>query len=445
MEGHETVKDVTHHVSRGWRRRARLWSGNLLAFARVAGKSIAQENIPRMAASLSYTSLLALVPLISIALAILAAFPAFDGVRSRMIGWAMETFLPYKISEVQERIEAFVGAAAGLTAIGVVGLAVTAIMLLVTIETALNTIFQVEKPRHPVARILVYWAVLTIGPLLMGVSFSLSSYLVAARSLVNHDVISPITGLLPALGPHILTLLAMSLLYLLVPNRPVRLRHAAVGGVVATVLSAGLRQGFLFYVTSGQSYETLYGALAVLPIFLIWMYLSWMVVLLGAVTAANLPNWHTARRLEREGADPAGLRLGLALATLVTLARAHVAGGPVDRRSLSVKIGASENRLGEVLRTLHQADLVAIDESGGLLPARDPRSMRLSVVVQALGHGVPRMPPNAGWHGDDWGPMARDALVQAAQAEDGTLAITVQDLAEANDQARSTKEREMDA
>jgi DNA-binding IscR family transcriptional regulator len=139
------------------------------------------------------------------------------------------------------------------------------------------------------------------------------------------------------------------------------------------------------------------------------------------------------------------LRLGLALATLVTLARAHVAGGPVDRRSLSVKIGASENRLGEVLRTLHQADLVAIDESGGLLPARDPRSMRLSVVVQALGHGVPRMPPNAGWHGDDWGPMARDALVQAAQAEDGTLAITVQDLAEANDQARSTKEREMDA
>ncbi|MCF8480343.1 MAG: YihY family inner membrane protein [Rhodospirillum sp.] len=417
--------------------------GNLLAFARVAGKGIARENIPRMAASLSYTSLLALVPLISIALAILAAFPAFDGVRSRMMEWAVETFLPYQVGEIQDRIEAFVGAAAGLTAIGVVGLAVTAIMLLVTIESALNTIFQVEKPRHPIARIQVYWAVLTIGPLLMGVSFSLSSYLAAARSLVSHDVIAPITGLLPALGPHILTMVAMSLLYILVPNRPVRVRHAVLGGLVATVLSAGLRQGFLLYVTSGQSYETLYGALAVLPIFLIWMYLSWVVVLLGAVTAANLPNWHAIRRLEREGADVAGLRLGLALATLVMLARAHEAGGPVTRRDLLREVAASDTRLGQVLRSLREAGLVAIDESGGLLPARDPRAMTLSTVIQALGHGVPRTLPPGGLGGVGWAPLAREALTRAADAEDAALSTTVHDLARATARTKATREAEI--
>jgi membrane protein len=408
------------------RREARLRLLNVLAFLRVAGQGIARENIPRMAASLSYTSLLALVPLLSIALAILAAFPAFDGVRSRMVGWAMETFLPYQVGEIQARIEDFVGAAAGLTAIGVVGLAVTAIMLLVTIESALNTIFQVEKPRHPVARILVYWAVLTIGPLLTGASFSLSSYLAAAHNLLGGEAIAPLTGLLPVLGPHVLTLMTLTALYVLVPNRPVSLRQAVIGGLVATTLSAGLRQGFLLYVTSGQSYETLYGALAVLPIFLIWMYLSWVVVLLGAVTAAQLPNWQAIRRMERQGGDSAGLRLGLAVAVLVALARAHGGGAkPVTRDGLLHETHAPDYRLGEVLASLRKAGLVAVEDGGRLLPGRDPRAISLVHVVHALGLGVPRA---AAAMGAD-GPGLDHILSAAGRAEDQALAVTIHALA----------------
>jgi membrane protein len=196
--------------------------------------------------------------------------------------------------------------------------------------------------------------------------------------------------------------------------------------LVATTLSAGLRQGFLLYVTSGQSYETLYGALAVLPIFLIWMYLSWVVVLLGAVTAAQLPNWQAIRRMERQGGDSAGLRLGLAVAVLVALARAHGGGAkPVTRDGLLHETHAPDYRLGEVLASLRKAGLVAVEDGGRLLPGRDPRAISLVHVVHALGLGVPRA---AAAMGAD-GPGLDHILSAAGRAEDQALAVTIHALA----------------
>ncbi len=374
-------------------RRAVFLARELGDFLYIALRGLYDENLPRMASSLSYTSLLALVPLVAIALAVLAAFPAFDQARDEMLAWVFSNLVPYQAEAIREQLQVFVNAAGGLTALGVVGLAATAVLLLNTVETALNTIFEVRTQRNPVSRILMYWAVLTIGPLLSGASFSLSSYVMAMSRWAGEGVASSVNGVFAVLGPHLLTWLAMTLLFVFVPNRPVRLRHAVIGALVTTVLTAILRETFLIYVTSARTYQTLYGALALLPLFLVWMYASWMVVLAGAVTAAQLPNWQVVRRLRRTGVDEHGQRLGLAVAVLLLLTRAfgrHDAA--VGRAALLRDTHAADTRLSAVLETLRGAGLVTHDDAGYRI-GRDPRAIPVADVVRALGMAPPAKVP----------------------------------------------------
>ncbi|MBK1665315.1 hypothetical protein CKO38_07425 [Rhodospirillum rubrum] len=399
------------------------------SFTILVLRALIAHDIPRLAASLAYTSLLALVPLIAIALAILAAFPGFGDERERMIAWIIETFVPYRRTEILDQVEHFVGAAAGLTALGVAGLTLTAIILLLTIESSLNAIFRVEKSRHPLARLLVYWSVLTGGPLLMGLSFSLSSYLVAIRHLVGTDVMSPFDALTPTLGPPLLSLTAMTLLYMLVPNRPVPLFHALAGALVATIASALLRSAFLMVITRGLSYETLYGALAALPAFLVWMYLSWAVVLMGAVTAAEIPNWKMARRLTRAGQDERAGRLRIAVEIMVAAARVYGEGtrDSATRHALIALTATPDRRQAGVLRDLDKAGLLIRDEDGAVLPGRDPRRITLAEIL----HALTLAPPTGTVGGPGWADLLRHALETAGGDYDRALGLSLDALVQA--------------
>ena len=241
---------------------------DLLNILLYAGKRFVKDSCARSAAALSYSSLLALVPLMTIALTILSAFPAFSEARVQLQSWVFRNFLPDAGIEISDQLTSFVDNATQTTGIGVLALAVTALLLLSTINSAFNAIWRVADQRSLFLKLLVYWALLTLGPLLIGASLSLSSYGFAmvewsgidgyTRSFFN------VTQFLPA----VLSIIAFTLLYLVVPNRPVRFRHAVFGAVVAAFLFELLKKGFALYLTHFPSYQALYGALAAVPIFL---------------------------------------------------------------------------------------------------------------------------------------------------------------------------------
>ncbi|MBN2751124.1 MAG: YihY family inner membrane protein, partial [Rhodospirillaceae bacterium] len=271
-----------------------------------------KDQFLRVAASLSYTSLIALVPLIAIAVAIFSAFPAFSSVRGQLEDFISQSMVPNAGQSVQVYLRQFINATGKLTTVGVVGLGATAILTLTTIETAFNAIFRVARQRPMVSRILVYWAILTLGPLLFGVSSSLSSGLFALHRTLAGGIFGDVFVWAFLLTPMVFSCAAFTLLYAAVPNRPVAWRDALIGGVVAAVLFASLRFGFARFVASGNTYRTLYGALAVIPLFLLSMYLSWAVILFGAVMTAALPEWR-AHAASGGVAAGAAAEVGIAL------------------------------------------------------------------------------------------------------------------------------------
>jgi membrane protein len=245
-----------------------------------------------LAGSLTYTSLLALVPLLTIVLTIASAFPLFEEMTRGVDAFLAQNMLPPAVAKtVTAAIEEFTQSAAELTAAGLLMLAVTAILLLLTIESAFDRIWRVSRPpRRLVLRIVAYAAVLAFGPLLIGLSLTITSYLVTVSLGVVRHVPGGGDAVL-AVVPVILTAAALTLVYLVMPNRRVRFADAAVGGIAAAVMFEAMKRGFAFYVANFPNYRLIYGAFAAVPIFLVWVYLSWVVTLLGAVIAALRPDY----------------------------------------------------------------------------------------------------------------------------------------------------------
>lgn len=268
-------------------------------FLAHVGRRFLEDDCFKLAASLAYTTLLALVPLVTITLTVATAFPVFRDFTSGLDDFFAANMLPPTIAKAVTRyIDQFTRSAAGLTAVGTAFLAVTAVMLMLTIERAFNAIWRVRRPRPLGFRILMYWGVLTLGPLLIGVSLTLTSYLVSA-SLGFAEQIPGAASTLLGLVPILLTATALTLAYYVVPNRPMELRHALIGGIAAAIMFELMKRGFAFYVAKFPTYTLVYGAFAAIPIFLIWIYASWVVTMLGAVITAALPDFHAPREAEQ--------------------------------------------------------------------------------------------------------------------------------------------------
>ncbi|WP_170294675.1 YihY family inner membrane protein [Roseospira navarrensis] len=439
MTGETAPAQTDRNPARPKGGRAAAWMSvrdSMLLLGRMTLNRVEQTQAVRMAASLSYTSLLAMVPLLAIALAMLAAFPVFAEVRGAIMDSLFEVLFPYADETVRTRVEDFVRAAGGLTAFGLIGIAVTAIMLLVTIETALNGIFGVKAARAVLARLLIYWALVTLGPMLLGASFSLSGYIYALQEVASEGpaILHGLSGLATRALPWLLTALAFTLLYLVVPYRAVHPRDALVGGVAAAALVAALRFGFLIYVTNAEAYQTLYGALAVIPVFLVWMYLSWLVVLAGAVITAVLPVWRMERQ---EGAEPRRQDLNAALRVLHRLqkeatrvqrtSRRRVPAG-VGRRRLLLDTGLPEERLRRILTDLETAGLVARAEGGRWLLGRDLDAVTLDDLMGLLDL---RMPDGGPMSGGPWAETVGARLNDARAAERETLSVPLKALLQA--------------
>ena len=242
---------------------------------------------------MSYTSLIALVPVLAIALAIFSAFPVFSEIRQQVQDFIVSYAVPDAGADISVYFNEFINATAKLTTIGVIGIALTAILLLSTIENSFNFIFKVSRPRRITTKITLYWTVITLGPLLLGTAFSLKGY------VAFNDVLQSVPKLSVVLGsvlPFVLTWVVLTGVYIFVPNKKVGFLNALLGALVAMFLFWVLRNGFSFFMLKNNVYKTLYGAVAVVPLMLIWMYLYWAAVIFGAVVTAAVQEY---RELDR--------------------------------------------------------------------------------------------------------------------------------------------------
>ncbi len=242
----------------------------------------------QLAASLAYSTLLAVVPLVTVIFSVLSMFPVFEGWTMTAETFIFENFVPASGEVISEYLQSFSAQVGKLTAIGLVTLLATALLLLATIENALNRTWGVEAGRSTGHRIMIYWTLLTLGPIMIIASLTISSYLISTALFNSGPPAASGFDLLIPVLPFLLELSAFIVMYYLVPNYRTRFVNALVGALIAAVLFEIAKIGFTWYVSEFNSYEVIYGALGVIPIFLIWIYISWLVILIGARYAAQL-------------------------------------------------------------------------------------------------------------------------------------------------------------
>ena len=265
------------------RRLSRCWR-----FAAQVARRFHEDRCLELASSLAFTTVLALVPLTTVALTVISAFPVSASLVEHINAFVADHMLPQKFGDViTSYVEQFISNAAKLTVVGIVFLVVTAIALMYTIERTFNSIWRVRAQRHAGRRFVMYVAILTIGPLLIGLSLSITSYVVSVSLGLTAGVPGASAAIL-WMAPLLLTVAAFSLLYFAVPGTAVQLTHALAGGTVAGVLFELMKRGFALYVSQVPAYDMVYGAFATVPLILLWIYLSWVVTALGAVVTAQL-------------------------------------------------------------------------------------------------------------------------------------------------------------
>jgi membrane protein len=287
-----------HQRTDGWIDEWREVWRDVRTFAVAVPGRVFEDRLTQSAGSLTYTTLLSIVPLLTIALSLSTAFPAFDRFVGGLQDYIVENYLPDAgLAGFVDQLRDFANAAGRLTAIGLGALTVTGVMMMMTIDDTLNRIFRVERRRPVLQRLLMYWAVLTLGPLLIGAALSMTTALVV-HSFGVLDLDEVAENIL-AMLPFLLTWAALVALYVLVPNRKVKLRDALLGAFLASIAFEIAKRGFALYVSRFPTYRLIYGAFSAMLITLVWMYLSWLVVLAGATFTAMLTE--KKKILNREG------------------------------------------------------------------------------------------------------------------------------------------------
>ncbi len=366
------------------------------AFLRFLFRRFLDDNSFPAASALSYTTLLALVPLTATVLGVIALFPIHRHWRDVLTIFLFEHFVPKAAASVVDYIHTFASSARGLTGFGAIGLLATSLLTMSSIENAFNQIWRVDNPRRPVARFIIYWIALTLGPILAMLSLGTSIYLFTLPmvSAAEQPALSAF-GL--RLLPVILEIVAFSAAYKLIPHRTVRMRHALAGGVLATVLFTCAKYAVALYLARA-SYQQVYGTLAAIPIFLLWIWVSWLVVLLGATFASALPAFQYrvfALRMRN------GFELYPVLRVLGRFAQADErTRGLRSAELLELEPILTDDVLQSMLAMLRRIGVLRRNKSGAWLLARDLNELDVEELYEAASLRIPLS--QAAWSdGDD--------------------------------------------
>jgi len=255
-------------------------------------KRFLEDGSIAIASSLTFTTLFAVVPMLTIIFVFIAAIPEFKGVGEQIQNLVLGNVLPDSGIKIQEYLVKFSHQAKNLTWVGIVFIGVTSLGMLISVEKAFNKIWRVPYSRKGVARFLLYWAVLSLGPLLLGAGFTASTYLTSVALFLKID-----TAPILRFAPLMFTVLAFTFIYMVVPNTKVAFKDAVIGAFLAAIFFELAKWGFGLYVRTFPSYQLIYGAFATVPLFLMWIYVSWLIVLFGAQLVSCLAvSWSSQRR-----------------------------------------------------------------------------------------------------------------------------------------------------
>ena len=378
----------------------------LSAFARFVWRRFRDDRCFESAGALSFTTVFALVPLSAAVLGIMAAFPVFETWSRQLTDYLFENYVPAAAKAVQAYLTEFASNASQLTVVGGVVLLASALLMMAGIEDTLNRIWRAPGHRRRAARFVAYWTVLTLGPILLAASLGLSSYLFTLPLIDRAERQFGLSQHLLRLLPFLTTWSALTLAFVVVPNAAVRVRNAAIGALFATVLFELAKQAFGRYVASSDTYERLYGALSVLPLFLVWIYWSWVSVLLGASLAASLSAFRYVPLALR--ATP-GLEFAALLRVHARVRAAAAAGTPLSRSALAAtEPGLSDDKLDSFLSELSALQLLQRSETGQWLPLRDPAAVTVRELFEG---GAYRWPTAAELARLKAGPIVMPALL----------------------------------
>ncbi|MDX1459509.1 MAG: YihY family inner membrane protein [Xanthomonadales bacterium] len=354
-----------------------------------------QDRCFEEAASLSYTSLLALVPLMAVVFGLASASPVIDRWSVQLQEFIILNFIPASGQQIQQYLSGFLDSVSRLTLPGLLVLVVTALLLMMRIEKAFNRIWRVPVGRRFINRIVMYWAVLTLGPLALGAATAMSAQAVFETVGVENGGGESMRSA----GIFLLTWLAFTMSFVLVPNRTVRLHHAAIGALLSALLFSLAKTGFVAFV-SRASFNVIYGTLATIPIFLFWLYLVWIVVLLGASLAASLTTFDERRG---EWRWPWQWEFLLAFRLVGHLWQAQQEGRSLSQDELwQAEQGIPDELLQRMLSVFYKAGMVTQDQEDQWLLTRDLAGFSLLDLYRA-GHfhlplgQEPQLPSRSRW------------------------------------------------
>lgn len=350
---------------------------SIKAFFVLLVRQFNEDGCRQSAAALTYTTLFAIVPVMTVSFVVLSSVPALQGKSAQLQEWAFEYFVPSAGNMLLDHLQSFAKQATNLTVLGIVFLVVTSVLMLSTVEQTLNRIWKVQTPRKGLVSLLMYWALLSLGPICLGLGLAITSYLTSQA--IFSDTVSYLGGvrLWLAVLPFLFTTAMLTLMYTVVPNTTVPFRQGVLGAAMAALLFELAKGAFTFFIKQAPSYQVVYGAFAAVPVFLLWIYISWTIVLGGAELVRALVVFQEhQRQVPRMHA----------LVRLLNVFWQRQQSGKV-LRSKEVRQVMQESGISqwdEFRNLLVNANLIRRTDEGGYILSRDLRNISLGQLVAML-------------------------------------------------------------
>jgi membrane protein len=405
-------------------------AGEMWGFGHYVGTRFWRDHGFTKSAALSYDLLFALIPVVALAFGILTAFPGFDEMRSGLQSYLIRSFLPEQGDEIGALLDNLISNARGLAAFSVIAITFTALLLFDTVDSVFNDIWRQTAVRPLIARLGIFWAIITLLPLLIGGSIALST--VVARHGVTLGIDFPwLTDIIVWIAPITLLTVAFAAGFYALPYRRLRLIHALVGGLVSALLLQALRWIFIWFIDAVPTLWKTYGLLASIPISLLWLFLFWSIILIGAEITAAIPEW---RQRPGAGASTAPLpvrRLVAALLMIDQLIEGRRTGISVSEEQLRE---AAVNSLARIDRRTPQAiidqlasERIVAPTGKGWQLARDPSEVTIAQIMGALDLGY-GSGATLDFLKTPWGPQLASVLTNADTAAQQALSLDIESL-----------------
>lgn len=387
------------------------------AFSGFLWRRFLDDRLFEAAGALSFTTVFALVPLSMVVFGVLSAFPVFEQWSNQLSDYIFSNFVPSSARAVESYLRQFSANAGQLTTAGVIALVVSLLITLTSVEATFNRIWRVKTARPKFSRFLVYWTVLTLGALVAATSLALSTRFFAL-ALFETGPGRALEGVMLRLAPMSIELVAFAAIFRVVPHRTIKWRHAVIGALLAAMLFELVKWSIGLYLGSFDSYQKIYGPLAFVPIFLLWIYLGWVSILLGASFAASM----SAFRYQ-----PASMRLphGYELYGLLRMLgrfaeHRHKGKGLHSDEIQRLEPMLTDSLVQELLAQLCGIGLLNRSESGEWLLSRDLDDLTMAELYEACELRIPIAEAHL--------PCREDALGLAAVAELDQLRMPLREL-----------------